>query len=125
MRTSIKSFVSLCASSFLASGLALADIGHAVSIDGFGCGLRDADGTFVAVEYSLVSANSANGNITLTCSHDFAYDVPLKRSKIWNFDNTDEGVCGVGGGKTTEDWHQVISARGKAKLSCHYKVEAE
>ena len=122
MKTSIKSLVALCATFALTSGLVLADTAPAeifIFADGE-CGMLDEFGAgFVMGEGVQISANSANGNVTLICSAEA--DRPESgRSVIWNYDNTGGSLCGTLDG-ATDDWHQVISASGKAKLTCHLK----
>lgn len=118
MKTSIKFFVALCATYFLASGLALAEPAD-VFIDEGGCGLLNEDNVPVDNgDLVSISANSANGNATITCSIDLPRTT-TGRSVVFNYDNTDR-LCRMTGGNRTEDWHQVISASGKAKLTCHY-----
>ena len=129
MQTSIKSFVSLCAIYFLASGLALAEPAD-VSITEDGCALLNENEVPVGGGDSVsISANNDNGNITLTCSKDLP-PTTSGRSVIFNYDNTTDPddvtlgrTCRVSKNPEirTEDWHQVISAMGKAKLTCHYK----
>jgi len=120
----IKSLLSVCAVYILTSGLVLAQTepgpGPAfVNPDGT-CGLLDENQDGVLVDSSLeISANSANGNVTLICSYKFNRDLDIKRTKIWDFENT--GIlCGTEGG-ATDDWHEIISPSGVAKLTCHFK----
>jgi len=126
MKTSIKSLVVLCATFVLASGLALAETSSAVFISADGCGMLDESGNgIIAGEGRQISANSANGNVTLTCSTEFDRPLDIKRSVIWNYDNTlynplNEGQCFTWDGPT-DDWHQVITPSGKVKLICHLK----
>lgn len=126
MNKSIKIFSSLCAVYFLATGLVLAEAAGVSIIDGL-CGVLDENGVgfrHADTEGLQISANSANGNITVTCSLD--QERPsTKRSVIFNYDLLEE-ECTVGRDSEgmpikTKDWHQVISASGKTKLSCHYK----
>ena len=122
MKTSIKSLVSLCATFALTSGLALADTTPAeifIFTDGE-CGMVDEFLTGAILgEGKQISANSANGNVTLICKAET--DRPESgRSVVWNYDNTGGMLCGTLDG-ATDDWHQVISASGKAKLTCHLK----
>ena len=124
MKSSIKSFVSLCAILSLSSGLALAqDNGPAnVIIATDGCTFKLETGTTsdpVTGDLVAIMANSANGNINFTCTYD-GEPTSTGRAVVLNYDNTDGGLCGYPGG-TTEDWHQVISAKGKTKLICHVR----
>jgi len=98
------------------SGLAFAERAE-VFIDADGCGLLTETG-FMAGDLHQVTANSSNGNIKLTCSQDLD-PTSTGRSIIYSFDNT--GVICFAGLASTEDWHQVISRSGKAKLTCHFK----
>jgi len=129
MKTSIKSFVSLCAIYFLASGLALAEPA-VVFVDEDGCGLLKEDWTWpvdsddvIIGDLHQVNVNNDNGNVHVTCSQDIE-PTSTGRSVIFNFDNTDGLKCRISRipDVTTEDWHQVISRNGKAKLVCHYKL---
>lgn len=115
MKTSIKSFVSLCSIGLLTSGLAFAE--PAVVIDGNNCALFKEDGGFTGGVGKKVTTNSSNNNISLTCFQDMEPTLS-GRSVIFNFDNT--GLRCVVSGHPTDDWHQVISRSGNAKLTCHY-----
>lgn len=115
MRTSIKSLLSLSAVYFFTSGLAVAE--PAVVIDGNNCGLLLEGGGFTSGVGNKITTNSTNGNITLTCSQDLP-PTDSGRSVIFNFDNTQ--IKCVVSGYATDDWHQVISRSGNAKLTCHY-----
>ena len=124
MKTSIKSFVSLCAIYFLASGLALAQPAVIELHEGY-CQLWvEVDGEIypdlitVADDKVKISTSSSNGNINLTCSADVPPPIS-GRSEVFSFSNTGE-LCNVSG-NPTEDWHQIVSASGKARLSCHFK----
>jgi len=116
-----KSFVSLWAVYFLATGLALAEPADVMIIDGQ-CVVLNEDGDTVSSEFTegqaVISSSNANGNVTFTCS--FKQDRPTAgRSVIFNYDSF-LTECGSPWGQT-KDWHQVISASGNTKLSCHYK----
>jgi len=127
---SIKTLVSLCTIYFLASGLAMAEPAD-VFITEDGCGLirehwtSPVSGDDVIVgDLHQVSINNDGGNINVTCSQDFE-PTSTGRSVIFNYDNTDRAKCKVSVDPEirTEDWHQVISRNGKAKLICHYKAD--
>lgn len=132
MQVSIKFFVSLCAIYFLTTGLTLAEPAD-ITITPDNCALLDEYGDpAVVVDQRTVSSNNANGNLSVTCSYDFEEKLDARRSVIWNFDNTGF-TCGIpifndSGAivsyQRTEDWHEVISASGKAKLSCHFHEQA-
>jgi len=117
---SFKTLLSVCAIYILTSGLVLAQTETApafVNPDGT-CGLFDENQEIVVGSSLSISANSANGNVTLICTYIFE-QVDLTRTKIWDFENT--GVkCGTIGG-STDDWHEIISPSGVAKLTCHFK----
>ena len=121
MKVSIKSFVSLCAIYFLTSGLALAQV--VIDFDGFCTLYEEVDGELTGVhvvgdDKVKITTSSANGNINLTCSAK----VPAPnsgRSVVFNYDNTGR-YCNVSNTET-DDWHQVTSANGNAKLTCHLK----
>lgn len=119
MRLTIKSLVTMCAIYFLAAGVVMAEPADVVFIDEGGCGLLNDDGIPVAGEGHEVSANSSNGNVKLTCSINLE-PTSTGRSVIYNYDTT--GIlCGTSGG-STDDWHEVISRSGQAKLTCHFKT---
>jgi len=127
MKTFIKSGISLCTVYFFASGLALAEPAD-VFITEDGCGLIREFWTYPVSEDDVivgdlhrVSANNNNGNINVTCSQDLE-PTSTGRSVILNYDNTGGARCKVSVEPEikTEDWHQVISANGKAKLTCHF-----
>ena len=108
----------------LSVGSAFAEPAMVIGIDK--CTLLDGNG-FVAFEAGsgvTVSAQSSNNNSMHTCS---ANVIPPDsgRSAIFNIENTGF-PCGLDDGfggnlAVTNDWHQVVSARGKAKLVCHFK----
>ena len=81
-----------------------------------------------------VSASSANGNYLHTCSGDVQVPSDQRRTKIWTVENTTEFKCDNpydeidgclcyidGTLDGTDDWHQVVTPSGKAKLVCHFK----
>jgi len=125
MKLSVKLLAAVCAISVLASGLAMAQTGPAVFMSTDECGMLDETGDgFIVTEGVQISANSANGNVTLICSAKLGR-LDIKRSVIWNYDNTfdnpiNQGLCGTFEG-TTDDWHQVITPSGNFKLTCHLK----
>ena len=115
----------MCAISFLVSGLAFAEIEPAeINVGDSDCGMADESSgvfRFVNANSRQVSVNSANGNIHVSCSADLDPTI-TGRSVIYNFDNTQE-KCGAFGFEPTDDWHQVTSRSGQAKLICHFKTE--
>ena len=122
MKKSIKSIVSLCAIYSLTTGLAFAESADVI-IGDTSCTLATESGVFVNGERHKVTSNSENGNISITCSRDFE-PTSTGRSVIFNFDNTN-AKCGVKDEVTnetyyTDDWHQIISRSGQAKLVCNY-----
>jgi hypothetical protein len=130
MKLSFKTLVSLCAIYFLTSGLALAEPAD-VSINEKGCGLFDSIDAYGNIVYApaenrhVVSANNENGNISYSCSTDLNRINESGRSEIYNQERVWELSgqtisCNVYGA-TTDDWHQVVSRSGKAKLICHFR----
>jgi hypothetical protein len=124
---SIKSLLSMCVMYLLTSGLVLAQTAPAeiyVFPDGT-CGMFDEFGTGpVWGDQTNISANSANGNLTMICSVKMVERPQIKRSKIWNYDNTNEGLCSTQNGDETiftDDWHEVITPSGNVKLTCHFR----
>ena len=95
-----------------------------------GCTLLGGNGEVEELVGSgiTVSAQSSNGNVMHTCSGDVT-PPDTGRSAIWNYDNTEilqpgyGGVlCGIDGTDIiTDDWHQVVSRSGKAKMICNFK----
>jgi hypothetical protein len=118
MKFSIKSSIAICAVCFLTTGVVFADPAE-VTIQEDGCDMFSEFG-FVRGDLHQVSVNSANGNIKVTCSQDLE-PTSTGRSVIYNYDNT--GIMCGALGNPTDDWHQVISRNGQAKLTCHYKVD--
>lgn len=121
MKKSTSMLVSLCSVYFLASGIALAESAD-VFIDENGCGVL-TEFSFAVGDLHQVTANNDNGNIKVSCSVDLEERTSTGRSVIFNYDNT-YLECSIGtssGSVKTTDWHQTISASGKARLTCHYK----
>jgi hypothetical protein len=124
MKTSIKSFVSICALYSLTFGLAFAQSeprpAEAIIGDGW-CSVFDEDGisTIKGGDLAAIVASSVNGNINMTCSFELGVPTSNGRTVVLNYDSTN-AVCRSPFG-TTEDWHQVITSKGKFKLSCHFK----
>ena len=99
------------------------------------CNLIDGFGGVILVGSGIeVSASSANGNVLHTCSGDVPVNTETRRSKIWSVENTAEFLCNDPGDNYdgclcyidgtyigTDDWHQIVTPSGKAKLVCHFK----
>ncbi len=120
MKVSIKFFAPLCAICLLTSGSVLADPAEVTIEDDLCSMLGESEGVFVQGDLHQVEASSANGNIKVSCSQDLE-PTTTGRSVIFNFDNT--GIMCTAMGNPTDDWHQVISRSGKAKLTCHYRAD--
>jgi hypothetical protein len=118
MKTFFKPHLVFFAILFLASGSVFAEPAE-VFIDVNTCGLLAEFGFASGVAHE-VSVNNNNNNINITCTADLE-PTSTGRSIIFNYDNT--GILCGAMGHPTEDWHQVISSRGKAKLTCHYKAD--
>ena len=118
MNISIKSGLAMCAVCLLAMGSAFAEPAE-VTIEVDGCGLLTESG-FASGDVHQVATSSANGNIKVSCSTDLE-PTSTGRSIIYNYDNT--GMLCTALGNPTDDWHQVISRSGKAKLTCHYRTD--
>ena len=105
----------------LSVGAALAEPALVIGIDG--CGLFNGNGMREEGTGVTVSAENQNGNVMHTCSADV--EAPhTGRTAIFNFDNT-KIKCGIDNGfggdlEETEDWHEVVTKKGKAKLICHF-----
>jgi hypothetical protein len=119
MNISIKSGLAVCAVYLLAMGSVFADTAE-VTIEMDGCLMYDEDLVVVSGDVHQVATSSENGNIKVSCSTDLE-PTSTGRSVIYNFDNTGS-LCGAMG-SPTDDWHQVISRSGKAKLTCHYRAD--
>jgi len=118
------SFFAVC---ILTSGMVLAQTAPAqIYIDASGgCGMlnENGDGGYFGDSVEI-SANSVNGNITLICTVKREPDVELTRSKIWDYENTDGLLCystESTGRIPTDDWHEIITPSGNAKLTCHFR----
>ena len=127
MKSFIKSFAALCAVYFLATGFAVAEPAE-VLVDANGCAFLHELYTLplsnipseldvIVSDQHKISVNNENGNVNFTCSQDVE-PTTTGRAVVFNFDNT--GLTCKVGSERSEDWHQVISRRGKAKLVCHY-----
>lgn len=124
MKSTFKYITTLLAIYLLSIGSALAEPALVIGIEG--CTLLDGNGNIeVAVGSGItVSANSSNGNVMHTCSATVT-PPDSGRSAIFNVDNTGY-PCGLDDGfggnvAVTDDWHQVVSKSGKAKMVCHFK----
>jgi hypothetical protein len=80
------------------------------------CGLLDGDGGIASGEGVFLMSN-AGGVSTLRCSLD---DVPNStgRAVHWNYENTGMSCMTTEG--TTTDWHETVSAAGRATLVCRH-----
>lgn len=99
----------------------------AVVITDGSCTVRDSDGNRVlATEVHKVITSGKNGNVTLRCQ---AKDIPNTTGKavIWDENSTGGGRCGVivGNGEFvfTSEWHQTLSADGRATTVCQVKTQ--
>jgi hypothetical protein len=126
MKSKFKSILTLLPIYMLSVGSVFAESGDVV-IGIEDCSLFDGNG-FIQRNVGTgitVSAQSANNNTIHTCSADVT-PPDSGHSAIFNIDNaTVNGFparCGLKGTAfVTDDWHQVVSANGKAKLVCHFK----
>ena len=128
MKSKVKFIITLIPIYLISAGLAFAeseDEGVVIDIDK--CSIFDGNG-IIQRDFGTgitVSAQSGNNNTIHTCSAEVAKP-DSGRSAIFNIDNvTINGTrprCRLKGTDfITEDWHQVVSANGKAKLICHFK----
>ena len=127
-------FCVLIAIYFLSLGTVVAQEQGALIIDLEVCNLLNDVGSVERVGSGVeVSASLSSGNVLHTCSGDVTVSPDMKRSKIWTIENTArlrcdnpyddlEGcLCYIAGTFTgTDDWHQVVTPSGKAKLVCHF-----
>jgi hypothetical protein len=90
----------------------------AIRITDFGCGLYDGNGGFAfTTETRVVKTSGGPGVTVLKC---FA-DVPNDTGAAVHYSGKSTGVfCGTLFG-ITDDWHETVSASGKAILTCHQK----
>jgi hypothetical protein len=127
MKSTFKYLFTLLAIYLLSVGPVLADPALVISIDG--CGLYDGDGFLMqAVGTGVtVSAENDNGNVMHTCT---AVVTPPTsgRTAVYNTDafETFGKLCGLDDGfggnlAVTDDWHEVVTKMGKAKLVCHFR----
>lgn len=86
----------------------------AVRINNFGCVLLDGNGGFVVTtDSSVVITDSGNGN--LKCQ---ANVTPSVSGRAVHYDFASTGLlCGTINGVTSQ-WHETVSASGKATLQC-------
>jgi hypothetical protein len=126
MKSTIKYFFTLTAIYLLSMGSVFADSEVVIGIEF--CSLFDGNG-FIQRDIGegvTVSAQSSNNNTIHKCSADVT-PPDSGRSEIFNIDNVEvvpgkRPKCKLKGTEfRTEDWHQVVSASGKAKLVCHFK----
>jgi len=126
MRTRLLA-VSSCFAFLALAGFALvqaeqgvaADAEPAVVISDFGCGLLDGNGAAVFTNDSHgVITNSNNDNTMVRCQADVTPSAD-GRAVRWNFENTG-GMCLTQSG-LTDQWTNVVSASGRATLTCHYR----
>ncbi len=119
----IKSSLLVLALTAAFAGNALAETSAAVVIRDGGCGLYDGNGIMVfTTNTQTVATNSANANATLICKADVNPPANGKAAK-YSPENAAE-VCVIGstaGWFVTNDYHETVSAKGKATLVCHYK----
>lgn len=88
----------------------------AIIITEFGCGLLDGNGDFAfTTDTKSVTTTGGDGTIMLKCQADVANDT----GKAVNYDFEGTSLsCGTSLGGT-DQWHQTVSASGKATLTCH------
>jgi hypothetical protein len=98
------------------SSTAMAD--PADIILGTSCGITDENGNFhITNDTKVVISNNANGTATLKCKVELDPAVALAGTKAW----VEKGfLCGVNGEVSDGPNNtKVISASGKATLTCH------
>lgn len=119
--------IALVAIYLLTVGAALAVPALVIGIDG--CGVFDGNGAPVrgAGTGVTVSAQNQNGNVMHTCTVDQVTPPDTGRTAVFNIDSPETygEKCGLDDGlggnlAVTEDWHQVVTKHGKAKLVCHF-----
>ncbi len=105
----------------LASASAFAE--PALVIRDEGCGMLNGNGQVVfTTETHRVVTNSANGNAVFRCNATVA---PASSGRAAHFDFNSTGLlCAIGtasGIELTDDWNNVVSASGEARLTCRYR----
>jgi hypothetical protein len=122
MKLSTISTVVLGAVSFLAFGVAIAGPAEISIVDGVCKMINQNKTNLVFTDGVEVSSNNQNGNVSKSCTYQFPSANDPRRAIVYNFDNTDGGICFADGTEetATANWHQVITADGKSKLTCHY-----
>ena len=127
MKSTFKYIFALLAIYLLSVGSVLAGPALVISIDG--CGLYDGNGYLVQEVGSgvTVSAENQNGNVTHTCTAEYVTPSDSGRTAVFNTDSyeTFGKLCGLddefgGNIAVTDDWHEVVTRQGKAKLVCHF-----
>jgi hypothetical protein len=86
------------------------------------CGLFDGTGNVVRTGNGhSVQTSSNRQNAIHTCRADVT-PPPDGRAVIFNFENTGR-ICGLDNtGKSSTDWQNVVSAKGKSKLVCKFRA---
>jgi hypothetical protein len=85
----------------------------------------DGNGAIVTGNhFRAVATQSNNGNVTVRCEGDVT---PASGGGAATFDFGSTGISCVfstapTGLRVTQDWHETVSASGKAKLTCHDKL---
>ncbi len=109
---------------FFSSSTAFADA--AVIIDFDGCSLLNGDGNAVVLtdQAVTITAQSNQDNYNQICTADVA-PPSTGHAAVFNTDNTGGAECAIVINAdretvSTTDWHEVVSASGKAKLLCHF-----
>ena len=127
MKSVFKYTFALVAIYLLSVGAALARPDLVIGIDG--CGLYDGNGNNVrgAGTGVTVSAQNQNGNVMHTCTVDGVIPPATGRTAVFNTDSPETygKLCGLDDGlggdlAVTDDWHEVVTKQGKAKLVCHF-----
>lgn len=127
VKNSLKFLCVLIATYLLSLGSALAEPALVISIDG--CGVFDGTGAPVRYQGTgvTVSAQNANGNVTHTCTVDAVTPPPNGRAAVFSIDHPETfgRTCGMDDGTggniaETDDWHEVVTSKGKAKLVCQF-----
>jgi len=113
---------------FLFSSAVSAEPALLIGIDG--CVLLDGNGNAVVGTGVTIDSRSANDALTHICSTDVAPPAS-GHAAIFNVDSWApyRVLCGIDDGEggdlaQTEDWHEVVSASGKAKLVCQFHTAA-
>ena len=127
MKSTLKLFFIVTMVYLLSFGSAFADPALVIGIDD--CGLFDGNGNPVLGVGTgvTISAQNVNGNVTHTCTVNEVTPSDSGRTAVFNIDSPETfgRLCGMDDGSggniaVTDDWHEVVTRNGRAKLVCQF-----